>query len=170
MAVRSLNSAQVIGNITADPQIRSTNNGTAVATFAVATNREYTTSEGDYQEAADFHNVVAFGKLAEICQNLLQKGSMVYIKGRLQTRTWDDDSGKKNYRTEIVAEDMILLARGKPMAEGASQGSGSRSDSSSSTNVGGGITVTDDIPDEDSAPKKKDVKKEEQVDADDIPF
>ena len=110
MAVRSLNSAQVIGNITADPQIRSTNNGTAVATFAVATNREYTTSEGDYQEAADFHNVVAFGKLAEICQNLLQKGSMVYIKGRLQTRTWDDDSGKKNYRTEIVAEDMILLA------------------------------------------------------------
>lgn len=167
MAVRSLNMAQVMGNLTADPQIKTTNNGTTVATFSVATNREYTTSEGEHQESADFHNIVAFGKLAEICQNLLQKGSMVYIKGRLQTRTWDDaDSGKKNYRTEIVSEDMVLLARGKPMAEGA----GNSYDSSSTTpSPSAGITVTDDIPDDGPAPKKV-VKKEEEVDAEDIPF
>lgn len=168
MAVRSLNMAQVIGNLTADVQVRSTNNGTPVATFAVATNREYTTSEGDYQETADFHNVVAFGKLAEICQNLLQKGSMVYIKGRLQTRSWDGDDGKKNYRTEIVAEDMVLLARGKPMSDDAgSSGNYVSGDDS-------GIKVTDDIPMDDSdkkdARKKESVKKDEEVDSEDIPF
>lgn len=112
MAVRSLNKAMIIGNLTREPELRYTTNGTPVATFGVATNREYTPSNAtESVEEAEFHNVVAWSKLAELCERLLSKGQKVYIEGRLQTRDWvDEGSGKKMYRTEIVAEEMIILS------------------------------------------------------------
>lgn len=105
---RSLNKALIIGNLTRDPVMRYTPQGHAVTSFGVATNREWTTN-GERKEATEFHNVVAWGKLAELCSQLLSKGRKVYIEGRLQTRTWDDQNGVKHYKTEIVADDMVIL-------------------------------------------------------------
>lgn len=109
MATRNLNKVMIIGNLTRDPEVRYTPQGTAVASFVVATNREWKV-EGETKQVADFHNVVAWNKLAEICGQLLHKGTKVYVEGRLQTRNWDDaTSGTKKYKTEVVVEDMILL-------------------------------------------------------------
>jgi single-strand DNA-binding protein len=106
----SLNKAQLIGNITRDPEIRQTPNGQMVGTIGIATNRTWKDTQGNKQDATEFHNVVVWGRLAEICGQYLKKGTKVYFEGRLQTRSWDDESGKKNYRTEIVAENMIMLS------------------------------------------------------------
>jgi len=108
-----LNKAQIIGNLTRDPEVRETKNGQAVCTLGVATNRRWKDASGEYREDAEFHNVVCWGKLAELAQNLLQKGTKVFFEGRLQTRNWEDEAGVKHYRTEIVAQDMIVLARKK---------------------------------------------------------
>lgn len=107
-----------MGNLTADPTLKTTQNGTAVATFAIATNRSYTDSSGAKQDAADFHNIVAFGKLGEICTNLLKVGSKVMVEGRLQTRKWEGQDGKTNYRTEVVIDEMQLIANGRAREEG----------------------------------------------------
>lgn len=117
MAVRSLNKAMIIGNLTRDPEIRYTSKGTPVATFGVATNREWRVSEEtEKHEEAEFHNVVAWSKLAELCNQLLRKGMKVYIEGRLSTHNWEDAAtGKKMYRTEIVADDMIILSYPRSM-------------------------------------------------------
>ena len=109
MATRNLNKVQLIGNLTRDPEVRYTPQNTAVASFVVATNREWK-ADGETKQVADFHNVVAWNKLAEICGQLLNKGTKVYVEGRLQTRSWDDAaSGTKKYKTEVVVEDMIVL-------------------------------------------------------------
>lgn len=113
---KSLNVAMIIGNLTRDPEMRFTPNGKAVTSFSVATNRTWSVEGTDHEEA-EFHNVVAWTKLGEICNQLLRKGSKVYISGRLQTRTWDDAQGVKHYRTEIVADEMILLS-GKSYSSG----------------------------------------------------
>jgi single-strand DNA-binding protein len=106
----SLNSAQVIGNLTRDPEVRQTPNGQTVATIGVATNRRWTNKQtNEKQEEVEFHNVVVWGRLAEICQQYLKKGAKVYFQGRLKTRNWEDPDGKKNYRTEIIAENMLML-------------------------------------------------------------
>ena len=109
MAVRSLNKAQLIGNLTRDPELRYTPQGTAVCTFGLATNRQWTTDTGEKREEADFHRVVAWNKLAELCAQLLTKGRKVYIEGRLQTRNWTAQDGTQRQTTEIVTSDMILL-------------------------------------------------------------
>lgn len=165
MSSRSINKATIMGNVTADPTMRTTQNGTSVVTFAIATNRDYTDSEGNKQESAEFHNIVAFGKLAEICNDLLQKGSQVLVEGRLQTRKWDDESGKTNYKTEVVIDEMYLLARGKPRA-------GGEYSNDSSSYVGGSSTGDDNIIDDSPKKPSKDkvVEKDEKVTADDIPF
>lgn len=121
MAVRSLNKAMIIGNLTRDPEMRYTPKGTPVVTFGVATNRSYTpTGATEAIEEAEFHNIVAWGKLAELCSQLLGKGQKVYIEGRISTRNWNDAAtGKKMYRTEIVAEDMIVLSPPKVTPPGA---------------------------------------------------
>lgn len=106
----SLNHVQIIGNLTRDPEVRQTPNGATVATVGVATNRKWKDPKsGQIQEETEFHSVVVWNRLAEICQQYLHKGSKVYFDGRLKTRTWDDPDGKKNYKTEIVAENMIML-------------------------------------------------------------
>ena len=105
----NLNKAMIIGNLTRDPESRTTPSGQAVCNFGVATNLIWTDANGDKQERAEFHNVVAWRKLAEICSQYLKKGSKIYIEGRLQTRDWEGQDGVKRYRTEIVADNMIML-------------------------------------------------------------
>lgn len=114
----NLNRAMILGNLTRDPEVRFTPAGQSVATFAVATNRRWTTKEGQTQESAEYHDVVAWGKLAEICQQFLKKGQRVYVEGRLQTRSWEGQDGAKRNRTEIIAENVISLDRG-PATTGA---------------------------------------------------
>ena len=106
---RSLNKVTLIGNLTRDPELRYTPQGAAVATFGVATNRFWQTDSGEKKEDVEFHRVVAWNKLAEICSQLLAKGRKVYIEGRLQTRDWTGEDGQKRNVTEIVASEMILL-------------------------------------------------------------
>ena len=107
----NLNKAMIIGNLTRDPEVKSTPSGTSVTTFSVATNLIWTDQSGQKQEKVEFHNIVAWRKLAEICGQYLKKGSKVYIEGRLQTRDWMGQDGVKRYRTEIIAENMIMLDR-----------------------------------------------------------
>lgn len=106
---RSLNKVTLIGNLTRDPELRYTPQGTAVCTFGVATNRQWTTESGEKKEDAEFHRVVAWQKLAEICSQLLTKGRKVYVEGRLQTRSWTGQDGAQRTTTEIVISDMIVL-------------------------------------------------------------
>lgn len=105
---RSVNKVILIGNLTRDPELRYTPQGNAVASFVVATNREWS-AEGTKKEVVDFHNIVAWNKLAELCGQLLVKGSKVFVEGRLQTRDWTDDAGTKKYKTEVVIDEMIIL-------------------------------------------------------------
>jgi single-strand DNA-binding protein len=107
----SLNRATILGNVTRDPEIKQLTTGQSVCTFGVATNRTWTDAAGVKQEKAEFHNIVTWSKLAEICGQYLTKGRKVYIEGRLQTRDWEGQDGVKRYRTEIVAENVILLDR-----------------------------------------------------------
>ena len=117
---RSLNRAQLIGNLTRDPELRYTPSGTAVCTFSVATNRSWTTDTGEKREEADFHRIVAWNKLAEICSQFLTKGRKVFVEGRLSTRNWTGQDGAQRSTTEIVIDDMILLdSRGAGQAGGA---------------------------------------------------
>lgn len=106
---KSLNKVMLIGNLTRDPEMRYTPQGTAVCTFGVATNRSWTTESGEKKEEADFHNIVAWNKLAEICAQLLKKGRKVYVEGRLSTRSWQGQDGTQKQRTEVVISDMVIL-------------------------------------------------------------
>ncbi len=105
----SLNRAQVIGNLTRDPELRQTPTGTSVCGFSVATNSRWKDSNGEWQDRPEFHNIVCWSKLGEIAAQYLKKGSKVYIDGRMQTRDWTGDDGVKRYRTEIIAENLIIL-------------------------------------------------------------
>lgn len=109
MATKSLNKVMIIGNLGADPELRYTSNGQAVATFNVATSDSWTDANGQAQERTEWHRVVAWAKLGEIVGEYLTKGGKVYVEGKLQTRTWDDQNGVKRYTTEINARDIILL-------------------------------------------------------------
>lgn len=106
---KSLNRVQLIGNLTRDPELRYTPTGTAVCSFGLATNRSWTTDAGERKDEADFHRIVAWNKLAELCSQFLTKGKKVYLEGRLSTRNWTDQSGAQKSTTEIIISDMILL-------------------------------------------------------------
>lgn len=107
----NLNKAFIIGNLTRDPELRTLPSGTAVCTFGVATNRVWKNQAGEKQQEAQFHNIVAFGRQGEIANQYLKKGSMVFIEGRIQTRSWDAQDGSKRSRTEIVTERLQLGPR-----------------------------------------------------------
>jgi single-strand DNA-binding protein len=122
----SLNRATILGNITRDPDSRTTPNGQNVVSFSVATSRRWKDqNSGEMKEVTEFHNCVAWGKLAQTIGTYCRKGSKVYVDGRLQTRSWDDPTGVKKYRTEIVADNLIMLDRksdgGAPAAEPAAE-------------------------------------------------
>lgn len=109
MSARSLNKVLLIGNLTRDPELRYTPNGTAVCTFGLATNRGWTTQTGEAKEETEFHRIVAWNKLGELCSQLLVKGRKVYVEGRLTTRTWTGQDGVQRTTVEVVIEDMIIL-------------------------------------------------------------
>ncbi len=155
----SLNRAQIIGNLTRDPEIKVTANGTSVASFAIATNRSWTNPDGTKQDAVEYHEIVAWGKLAEIAGQILTKGKQAYVEGRIQTRNWEGTDGAKRNKTEVVAENLIALG-GRPK-DGASFTPSEH-------------TERPDAPAETTEKPKKtsDAKKEssEEINIDDIPF
>lgn len=106
---RDLNKVMVIGRLGRDPEMRYTPGGSPVTTFSVATSRQWKDGNGETREETEWFNVVAWNKLAEICNDYLRKASRVYIEGRLQTRQWQDQDGQTRYRTEVIATDMIIL-------------------------------------------------------------
>lgn len=121
-----LNKAFIYGNLTRDPELKALPSGSQVASFGVATNRVYKDKNGAKQEATEFHNIVAFGRTAEVIGQYMKKGKPIFIEGRIQTRSWDDkESGKKNYRTEIVVDNFQFGADGA--RSGGSMGGGSMS-------------------------------------------
>jgi single-strand DNA-binding protein len=106
---RSLNKATIIGNLGAEPEVRSTNSGTRVATLSVATSRRWTSRTGDQQEKTEWHRVVCWDKLAEIAERYLKKGDRIYVEGRIEYRQWEGQDGQTRYTTEIRANEMIML-------------------------------------------------------------
>ncbi len=121
--MNSLNRVSLIGNVTATPEIKETPSGQKVASFSLATNRTYKDANGEKQDQAEYHNIVVWGKLADITEQYITKGKKLYIEGRLQTRSWETDSGKR-YKTEIVGESLLMLSGGEapsaPKSEKAS--------------------------------------------------
>jgi len=146
-----LNKVMLIGRLGADPEVRYTQSGTPVANFNIATSEQWTNKEGGKEEKTEWHHIVAWKRLAEICEKYLAKGKLVYIEGKLRTRAWDDRDGVKRYVTEIVAQTMQMLDR-------ASSGNGSSSNESSSrfgsgdekagkpSHFDGPVADDDDIP------------------------
>jgi single-strand DNA-binding protein len=118
MPARSLNKAQLIGNLTRDPELRYTPQGTAVCTFGLATNRSWVTEGGEKREETEFHRIVSWNKLAELCSQLLFKGRKVFVEGRLQNREWTGKDGNPRQTTEIVISDMIILDSKRAPGEG----------------------------------------------------
>lgn len=151
-----LNKALIIGNLTRDPEVKALPSGIQVSSFSVATNRVWKDKNGAKQESADYHNVVVFGRQAEIVGQYLKKGSSVLVEGRMQTRSWDAQDGSKKYRTEIVADRIQFGPR-----TGGAGGAG----------AAGGFTPKD-AP-QDSSPKEALDTIEypsEEINPDDIPF
>lgn len=149
----NLNKAFVLGNVTRDPEVRAMPSGQQVASFGIATNRFYTDAAGQKKQDAEFHNIVCFGKLADVASRYLTKGSLVLIEGRIKTRNWQNQSGIKQYRTEIIAEALQL---GPKSARGGETGKAAFADQES------------------NEPKKDDIpiieENSDQIDVKDIPF
>lgn len=150
----------MIGNLTRDPELRYTPQGTAVCTFGLATNRGWVTDAGEKKEEAEFHKIVAWNKLAEICSQLLGKGKRVYIEGRLATRSWTGQDGANRQTTEVVASDMIILdSRGAvgEISDLVPSGGveGSQEESTQTAKEDAGEEVVFDQPTADSTKKNK---------------
>ena len=159
MSTRSLNKVMIIGNLNRDPNLRYTPNGTAVCSFGVATNRTWTPADGgEKQEKVEYHNIVAWAKLADICGQLLHKGDKVYVEGRLQTRDWKGDDGQERKTTEVVIDNMMLLSNSRSGGSTAARANDDQADDSSAMAP---AAATDVVSDE--------VSSVEDV-ADDIPF
>ncbi len=194
MSSRSLNKAMLIGNLTRDPELRYTPQGTAVCSFGLATNRSWMPSDSsERREETEFHRIVSWNKLAELCSQLLTKGRKVYIEGRLQTRSWESPDGEKRQATEIVAEDMVILDQRRPVTDDKGnkeekEKSEVKSEEKGDSKAGKaeGKEEKDSSPDEkkkgkDKEEKEKDgaknekskekgAEKDDEIDIDDIPF
>lgn len=130
---KSVNKVILLGNLTRDPEVRYTPQGTAVAQIGIATNERFKDKDGQWQDRPEYHNVVAWQRMAEIAGEYLKKGSKVYVEGRLQTRSWEKD-GQKHYKTEVVANDLVLLSgRGEGGGEEGGGGGYRRSNASSNS-------------------------------------
>jgi single-strand DNA-binding protein len=152
------NQAIILGNLTKDPEFRMIPSGQAVASFSLATNRRWTTKEGNQQEDTQYHNIVAWGKLAEICQKILYKGRKTLVVGRIQTRNWEGQDGIKRYTTEIVADH--ISATGNPKTSGENQLTEPAPGNQANNNIKNIDKKTDTKPDNSS----------DDINLDDIPF
>ncbi len=162
MSARSLNKVMLIGNLTRDPNMRYTPTGSAVCSFSIATNRTWTSGDsGEKQEKADFHNIVSWSKLAEVCGQLLHKGDKVYVEGRLQTREWQNKEGQDQRTTEVVIDNMILLTSRGGMSSAATEDVSSGDDSVSQASPASSAPAT-------SKSTKKSKAKTEEVPSDDV--
>ncbi len=151
-----LNKVFLYGNLTRDPELKALPSGSQVANFGLATNRTYKDKNGQKQEATEFHNIVAFGRTAEVIAQYCKKGRPIFVEGRITTRSWDDkESGKKNYRTEIIVENFQFGADGG--AKGAASPSDSRGSDKDPSNTSGQGGEEIQYPDE-------------QINPEDIPF
>jgi len=119
--MRSVNKVILIGNLTRDPELRQTTNGQNIVTFGLATNREWVTSNEEKKNSAEFHECVAWARLAEVCSKFLKKGKLIYIEGYLKTRSWDTEEGIRKFKTEIVVEDMIMLDKKSSSDDGITE-------------------------------------------------
>lgn len=142
----SLNRAQLIGNLTRDPELRQTSGGQSVTSFSVATNRVWKDASGQKQEEAEFHNIVAWGRLAEICAQYLGKGRKVFVEGRLRTRDWEGQDGQKRRTTEIIADNMVMLDRAPQGGGGGFAPPAASSPAPAPTNDGVDDIKLEDIP------------------------
>jgi single-strand DNA-binding protein len=146
----SLNKAMIIGNLGADPEVRYTQSNTALATFNIATTEKYKDSNGDMKENTEWHRIVCWGRLAELAQQYLRKGSPVYIEGSIQTRQWEDKDGQKRYTTEIKAQAMQLLGSRQDAGMDASPSSGYQRPAAAAAPAGKtGVVVNEDFNDMD---------------------
>ena len=157
-----LNKSFIIGNLTRDPELKALPSGIKVCSLAVATNRYYKDRDGNRQDSVEYHNIVAFGRVAELAAQYLKKGGQVLIEGRLQTRSWEGKDGEKRYRTEIVADTVQFGNR--PAGSGFGSGSGSTPQGTVATQPG---KETDQGPE---APADKIEYPTEEINPDDIPF
>ena len=158
----SLNRAQILGNLTRDPEMRYTPNGQAVTSFSIATNRRWKDKDGNNQEQTEFHDVVAWGKLAEIMTQILHKGNKVYVEGRLQTRQWEGQDGAKHTRTEVIIEDFVALSpKGEASSSGHSENTSEGADES---------PVKEEKIEKKPEIKKPESKDEDEINLDEIPF
>ncbi len=165
---KSLNRVQLIGNLTRDPELRYTPSGAAVCSFGIATNRTWTTDTGEKREEVDFHNIVAWRKLAEICSQYLAKGRKAYVEGRLTTRSWTGKDGQQKTRTEVVIDDMIILDN-KSTTGVSSEGAQIQKTQKETKRQ---RAEKDSVEEENASAEKNDTaeKVEEEVSPEDIPF
>jgi single-strand DNA-binding protein len=171
MASRSLNKVLLIGNLTRDPELRYTPTGAAVCTIGLATNRTWVTDSGEKKEETEFHRVVAWNKLAELCSQLLAKGRKVYVEGRLRTSAWQAQDGTQRTSTEIVIEDMIVLDSKRPLTVGDEAGSGENAEAAHVQPQPVAPTAPAAAPKKKAAPAaEKGTAPVEDVNPDDIPF
>ena len=187
MSSRSLNKAILIGNLTRDPELRYTPAGTAVCTFGLATNRSWTTQTGETKEETEFHRIVAWNKLGELCAQLLVKGRKVYVEGRLTTHSWTGQDGNQRTSTEVVIEDMIILdskrrvteedvvSSGQDVVTPAVTGETTAGSQAGQVNTSTGSATSDDQGTKQKKTAKKEEKMGEKADneditPDDIPF
>jgi len=147
----NLNKVMLIGNLTREPESKSTPSGQTVTNFTMATNRAWTDKDGQKQQKAEFHNIVAWGKLGDICAQYLKKGGLLYAEGRLETRSWDGQDGVKRYKTEIILENMQM----GPRSTGSAYPSQDQSNDSQGSNSRGPATRS---------------SQEDEVKIEDIPF
>jgi single-strand DNA-binding protein len=169
--MRSVNKVILLGNVTRDPQVRTTQSGQIVCTFGIATNRDWITSDGRKQTSAEYTEVVAWAKLADICEKYIRKGKLVYVEGYLKTRTWDTPEGTRRFKTEIVIQDMIMVGPRQDHDDANFEEALIESTGSD----GGAFTENDDYEMEKGEPKdeepveesdEKDKKKEDLIDKD----
>ena len=179
----NLNKAFILGNVTREPEVKSLPSGQQVTSFSIATNRFYTSGSGEKKQEAEFHNIVCFGKLADISARYLNKGSLVLIEGRIKTRNWTNTAGAKQYRTEIIAETLQLGPRNGEVSSSRPSGNSNYGKSSRMDPEPDQSFKQEDIPviEENYTPSASDIEEDaktvsfegdaaDEIDVKDIPF
>ncbi|MEK7061701.1 MAG: single-stranded DNA-binding protein [Patescibacteria group bacterium] len=166
----NLNKVFILGNVTRDPEVRALPSGQSVTNFGIATNRFYTDASGQKKQEAEFHNIVCFGKLADISSRYLNKGSLVLIEGRIKTRSWQNTQGLKQYRTEIVADGLQLAPRSMGGATAVNSGGKNFSDPETQESKQNDIPIIEENYTPPATFANNEENSSEEIDVKDIPF